>query len=191
MKKINFQDKSAEKIYHSYIRRIDRTLSVLPKSDKIDLLMEYNSHIYEGLQSYGHKSEVERLLQITQNLGDPEVFLKPLVAERKLIQATKTFNPKHIFQAIFLNIGNGFVYSLFALLYLCLFSFLFLIITKILYGTQVGLYINDGKFVALGILDAGPGDIEVLGSWFIPVLLISMVLLYLLITFLLKAMKRK
>ena len=191
MKSIAFKDKSADKIYQSYLRRIRRTLSVLSENDKTDLLMEYNSHIYEGLQRYSNQNEVESLLQIIQELGDPEVFLKPLIAERKLNQATKTFNPKHIFQAIFLNVGNGFLYTLFAILYLCLFSFLFLIIAKLVYIEEVGLYLNDGKFVALGILDKSPGDVEVLGNWFIPALLIVTIVMYLLITFLLKFTRKR
>lgn len=192
MKNIEFTDKSAQKIYDSYFRRIRRTISVLAKSDKEDVLMEFNSHIYEGLQNATENGEVEKLLKITQGLGDPEEVLRPLVAEKKLQQATRTFNPMHIFQAIFLNIKSGIVYSIFAILYICLFGFGILMVFKILHPEDTGLFLKDGEFIALGRLSTTDENItEVLGNWFIPVMFFSALVLYIIITLILKATRKK
>ena len=191
MKNIEFEDKSAQKIYDSYFRRIRRTISVLSDNDKKDILMEFNSHIYEGMLNKNNENEVERLLKITLSLGDPEEVLKPLIAEKKLKEATRTFNPKHIFQAIFLNIKSGIKYTIFALLYLFLFSFAFLIISKLINPQEVGLFFNDGKFVALGKLKTTEHVTDVLGNMFIPIMLFIAIFFYLLITFMLKYTKNK
>ncbi len=191
MKAIEFKNKSAKKIYDSYIRRVRRTTKVLSNTDQEDILMEFNSHIYEALQQKGVDDEVADLLHITQELGDPEIVLKSLIAEKKLNQATKTFNPKHIVQAMFLNTKRGGVFFIFAALYLSLFSFIILIIFKIVNPDKTGLYFSDNKFVALGILDTNNPTTEVLGNWFIPVMLINLLFFYFLTTLLMKLTKKK
>ncbi|WP_299617577.1 DUF1700 domain-containing protein [uncultured Tenacibaculum sp.] len=191
MKSIEFNDKSAQQIYDNYIRRIRRTAAVLSDDDKKDVLMEFNSHIYEGILNDSNTNEVEKLLKITQDLGDPEIVLKPLVAEKKLKQATRTFNPKHIFQAIFLNIKNGFVYSIFAILYILLLGFGFLMYLKIRYPDNTGLFLKDGEFVALGMLKTNENVTEVLGNWFIPSVFFSALVLYILLTILLRVTRKK
>ena len=117
-----------------------------------------------------------------------------MVAQKKLEQATKTFNPTHIFKALILNISNGVVYVFFALLYLTLFGFVFLIIEKIKNPDNVGLFFKNGHFHLLGTRKPDTlqalGLTEVLGSWFIPVMLLSIIVLYILITLLLR-LKRK
>ncbi len=192
MKNIEFKDKSAQQIYDNYIRRIRRTIAVLSEDDKQDVLMEFNSHIYEGILNDNNNKEVEKLLKITQDLGDPELVLKPLVAEKKLNQATRTFNPKHIFQAILLNIKNGFVYSIFAILYILLFGFGVLMVLKIMYPDHTGLFLKDGKFEVLGMLETDDNSItEVLGNWFIPTVFFSALVSYFLLTILLRTAKKK
>lgn len=192
MKNIEFTDKSAQKIYDSYIRRIRRTISVLGKNDREDVLMEFNSHIYEGIQNTHEGEEVEKLLKITQSLGDPEEVLKSLVAEKKLNQATRTFNPMHIFQAIFLNIKSGIIYTVFAILYIFLFGFGILMIFKIMNPAETGLFFENGKFLALGRVRTTDENVtEVLGNWFIPVMFFSALTLYIIITLILKITRKK
>ena len=189
MKQIQFTNKTAQKIYDDYISRIKRTTAPLNKEDTEEILMELNSHIYEGMMNKPQKSEIENLVNITEKLGAPEEILKPLIAQKKLEQATKTFNPTHIMKALILNISNGFVYVFFALLYLMLFGFVFLIIEKIKNPDHVGLFFKNGNFHLLGTRNPASlnelGLTEVLGNWFIPAMLLSIIVLYILITLLL------
>lgn len=191
MKNINFENKSAKKIYSSYIERANKTLNALSKQDRTDIMMEINSHIYEGLEQSVGENEIEKIVRITHSLGNPEEFLKPVIAQKKLGEATRTYNPKHIFHAIYLNIRNGVLFSIFALLYLGLFGFLILIVLKIRYPNETGLFFNDGKFEVLGRLRTSENVEEVLGGFFIPAMFLMMLGLYLLITFLLRLSKKK
>jgi len=130
-----------------------------------------------------------------QSLGSPEEVLKPMVAERKLVQATKSFNPLHVFKAIIMNIGNGISYIFFAFLYLLLGAFIFTIFAKIVNPDNVGMYFKDGHFMALGSIDqasiANNNYYEVLGNWFIPAMIVLSIMWYFLITFLLRILRPK
>lgn len=193
-KEIKFEDATSQRVYDNYIRRIKRTIRPLPVKDQNEIMMEFNSHIYEALQHQNQKNEIDRLLDVIDKLGEPEEVLKPLIADKKMEQATRTFNPVHIFKALALNITNGISYLFFFILYLCLFGFVFLIYAKITNPEGVGLFFKNGEFRALGKLNPaylqGSAYTEVLGNWFIPAMILSIIISYLLITLLLK-FKRK
>jgi len=185
MKNITFQHKTSQKLYDNYIKRIKKQIVTLPKEDRDDLLMEFNSHIYESLQEDDDTLEIDNLVNILDKLGNPEEILKATVADKKLIQATKTFNPIHIIKALVLNIANGVSYVFFSILYLFLLAFGFLIVQKIIQPNRVGLFFEKGKFAVLG-KTSDPTATEVLGNWFIPTMIISAIILYFIITLLLK-----
>ncbi|HWW38569.1 HAAS signaling domain-containing protein [Pedobacter sp.] len=187
--KIPFTDKSSIRIYQEYLDRIQRATKSLSKEDQLEIMMELNSHIYENFSQKRSDNEIEQLLDILQKLGSPEEVLKPLVADKKLTQATRTFNPIHIFKALILNIGNGLSYIIFFLLYLCLFAFIFLIGAKTFMPDRVGLFYKKGSTFILGMSSNYPGH-EILGNWFIPVMIVLTIVLYLLLTFLLKIKNR-
>lgn len=188
MRAINFEDKNAQKIYSDYIKRVKRVTAALDADDQLDVLMEVNSHIYESVERKKSEGELEALLDSMDSFGAPEEVLKPLVAEKKLSQATRTLNPIHVFRALVLNIGNGFAYLVFSLLYLLLFGFFFLIGAKLFNPDKVGLFYEGDQFRVLGMTSAyqDPSVHEVLGMWFIPVMLISCAVLYICITLLLR-----
>ncbi len=100
-------------------------------------------------------------------------------------KATKSFNPIHIFKALLLNIANGVSYIIFSLLYLSLGTFVFLIFAK-LFNSNVGMYFKEGKFQVLGLVIETSDYKEVLGYWFIPAMILVTVILYFIITLLLK-----
>jgi len=195
MKAIEFKLSASSKIYADYMKRMKRMIHTLPKEDQEDILMEFNSHIYESTQGSDQSNEVDKLMDVIQKLGSPEEVLKTMVAERKLVQATRSFNPLHVFKAIIMNIGNGIAYIFFAFLYLLLGAFIFTIFAKIINPDDVGMFFKDGHFMALGSIDAetiaSDNYYEVLGNWFIPVMIVFSVLWYFLITFLLRILRPK
>ena len=186
MKRIEFKNKSAQKLYDNYLDRIGTYSSVLSKEDANDLLMEFNSHIYEGLQNLESDDEVANVISILERLGDPAETLKPLIAGKKLRQATKTFNPKHVFQAIALNIKNSLLFGVFGLLYLFLFTFLLLIPAKLIFPKSTGLFYMNNEFHSFGVMSNSSGFTEVLGYWIIPLVLAVAAIIYLLITLLMR-----
>lgn len=190
-KEITFTDKHAERIYASYINRIKNATKNLNKESQTETLLEINSHIYEALVHSG-KNELDDLLNILESLGEPEIFLKELVAEKQLEEAARSFNPVKIIRALLLNITNGISYFIFLILYLSLFSFVFLIVAKIIDPSGVGLFYKSSEFFVLGkISDSHTNyeQYEQLGNWFIPLMIAAILLFYTLITFLLKLKK--
>jgi len=187
LKEIQFNDQSAERIYRDYLYRIRKEVKGLNQQNQDEILMELNSHIYENLQEHPTGNEVEKLLNILEKLGRPEEILKPLVADKKLEEATKSFNPLHIFRALMLNLTNGISYIIFFILYLFLFGFVFLIGAKIWDPTEVGFFYKPGEVFVLGLSKGlvHPSD-ELLGNWFIPAMVVSAIALYFIITLLLK-----
>ncbi|MGO4913679.1 hypothetical protein [Leeuwenhoekiella sp. W20_SRS_FM14] len=187
-KQIVFENIEAQRIYANYIQTIKNVLKPLLAADREEVLMEFNSHIYEHLQQNKNVSEVKALLDVIDKLGAPEVVLKSLVADKMLDKATRSFNPLDVFKALVLNITNGISYIIFALLYLFLGTFIFLIFAKLL-NDDVGMYYKDNEFVALGFINNTATYTEVLGYWFIPVMLVAILVFYMLITLLLRLKK--
>ena len=188
-REIQFSDSNARRVYKNYIERIKNVTKPLTQSDRNEVLLEFNSHIYESLQNNVNPKELDTLLNAIDNLGAPEDVLSPLIADKLLERATKSFNPIDVFRALALNITNGISYIIFAILYLCLGGFVFLIFAKIINGNKVGMFFQNGKFQAIGMLSDSANYQEVLGNWFIPVMLVSIIILYFIITLLLKIKK--
>ncbi len=184
-KKIEFEDKNAQRVYDNFIKNLRNVLKPILDEDRQEVLMEFNSHIYEYIQNNKSKSELNELLNAIDKLGSPEEILKPLIADKLMEKATKSFNPIHIFKALLLNIANGVSYIIFSLLYLSLGTFVFLIFAK-LFNSNVGMYFKEGKFQVLGLVIETSDYKEVLGYWFIPAMILVTVILYFIITLLLK-----
>ena len=189
MKTIEFKSSAAQKIYIDYIYRAKKTISILSESDKIEMLMEINSHIYEATSANQSSEEIDNLLSVIEDLGSPEEFLVPIVAEKKKLQAQNSFNPKHVWQALRLNISNGFFYSLLALAYLFLSVFVFLSITKLIAPEKTGLFYINGQFKSFGFVSNTENMTEVLGYWFLPLAILVAFVLYILITLLFRLKK--
>lgn len=191
-KKIQFRSTDAQKIYENYLKQIQSATKKLSKEDQTDILMELNSHIFESISKINsEENEVKTLLELLDKIGIPSEILKPLIAERKLNQATKTFNPIHIFEALILNFSYGIIYFIFFILYLFLFSFVVLIFAKMFYPDNVGFYYKRGEIFQYGgfLQDKNIQQYEILGIWFIPVTILLGVLFYFLISLLLKLKK--
>ena len=187
MKQLEFKQEAAQRIYDDYIKRINRTVATLSNADQQDIQLEFNSHIYESMQGSSKESEIDSLLDVLQKLGAPEEVLTQLVADKKLEQATKTFNPAHIFKALALNISNGISYTIFAILYLILGIGVFSVGAKIFYPDKVGFYVYE-KGWSIGIGENS--GTEVLGNWFIPVMLGAILALYIFTTLMLRLIRK-
>lgn len=192
-KEIEFTDSNAKRIYKDYILRIQNTTKILDSENREEILMEVNSHIFESFQNDKYETnDVEKLLNIFEKIGQPEVFLKELVAQKKLEESTKTFNPIKILKALILNLGNGFSYVLFFILYLLLFAFIFLIFAKIFDPEKVGFFYNARDIFVLGKISSSTENYdqyEQLGNLFIPVMIVLTVISFVIITLLLRLKK--
>ncbi|KQR67499.1 hypothetical protein [Pedobacter sp. Leaf176] len=188
---IKFSQEASGRVYKDYMKRVRTTTASLSQQDQDDVYMEFNSHIFEAIQHRNDVAEIDALLNVLEKLGTPEEVLKPLIADKKLTEATTTFNPVHVFKALILNFTNGISYFIFFFLYLFLFAFVFLILAKILNPSEVGLFYKKDTFMVLGISRNlnNQGMNELLGNFFIPVMVLSIVLCYFILTLLLKLKK--
>jgi len=115
-----------------------------------------------------------------------------LVAQKKLEESTKTFNPIKILKALILNLGNGFSYVLFFIFYLLLFAFIFLIFPEIFDPENVEFFYNARDIFVLGKISSSTknyGQYRQLGNLFIPVMIVLTVISFVIITLLLKLKK--
>lgn len=191
--RIVFKDADAQKVYDSYIIKVQSAVKQISKEYQEDVLMELNSHIYESMSRRdGSDGELTNILNVIDRLGEPSTVLRPMIAEKKLEQATRSFNPLHIFQALRLNMSYSLVYFLFSIMYLCLFSFLALIVGKMLFPDNVGFYYKQREFFIYGasFSDTTIYNYELLGDWFIPFTILLALISYILITYLLRFRSR-
>jgi len=191
MKRIIFTSTTAQKIYDDYFARVNRCIGILAANDQQEVLMELNSHIYEATHTVHPDNEIEILVDVLEKLGAPEVVLQPVVAQKKVRQATRSFNPKHVLQALYLNIFNGVGYFIFAIIYLFILCFGFLAIVKMIAPRHTGLFIGGEHLFAMGYFTHRPsGSFELLGDWFIATVILLMGIFYYFNTLLLRLLKR-
>jgi len=187
-KAIVFKDGNAQRVYDNYMKGIKNVVKPIPVAEREEVMMEFNSHIYECMQMNNDVSELESLLDSIDKLGAPDEVLKPLVADKLLEKATRSFNPIDVFKALVANLTNGVAYFIFFILYALLGTFVFLIFAK-MFNKEVGMYYREGKFQAIGMVYGQEGAVEVLGHWFIPVMILCIIFFYMVITLLLKIKK--
>jgi len=188
---MKLHSENADKILALYYKRVHQIIKPLAEADRQEITMELTSHIYESMARNPQGDEVTTLLHALEKLGDPDTFLYDVVAERKLHQARKTFNPIQLASAVALNIGRGFAKSILffvvGIVYLISFACGAMALLKLIFPNKIGLYTNDNNLFAAGwITDIAPGTTEWLGLWFTPVFIILAVLLYVINTLLLK-----
>ncbi|WP_343673431.1 hypothetical protein [Chitinophaga sp.] len=189
MKAIEFKSPASQRVYDNYIARCKRVVQILSKEDQEECLMEVNSYIYEYITDHD-EDEMTALLNILDRLGDPEITLKEVVASKKIDQAIKTFNIKYLLQALFLNLRNGIAYILLSFMTLMLVTFPVLIVMKIIKPEITGIWVGPHTFF-FGIVEKREGIREIAGNYFIPIAIISCILLYLIIIYILKAIRKK
>jgi uncharacterized membrane protein len=191
MKRIIFKNNSAQKIYDDYLKRVSRCISILSQGDQLDVMMEVNSHIYEATQQASNENEIDALLDALDKLGPPEIVLEPIVADKKRYQAAHSFNPKHVAQALYLNMLRGFGFFIIGIIYLFTFASVSLIILKLIYPANTGLYIGAGHFFFGYSSNPHNTASERLGNWFILSVTGLIFLFYFLNTLLLRLLKRE
>jgi hypothetical protein len=187
---MNIETLTTHASYIGYMKRVASMITSLPYIGQQEIQGEINSHIYESLRTTPGLSVDEAL----QRFGEPDTYLPEWVAVKKMEIATGSFGPIRIFKALLLGIRNhsthAIKYIAFAILYVLTFSFGALCILKIIFPSHTGLLISRQGFT-FGFNSDIVGAQEVLGWWFLPICLFITILLYVIITILLKTSLRK
>jgi len=196
-KKELFSDTLAIKVWNQYFRRIDLLSKGLTAEQREELRLEIQDHLYESFMGEKGKSEGEKLLNAIEKIGDPEIYVKPLMADHLFISAKKTYNPKTILKGlyyyVFGSVKRLFISIFYALGYLLVVLLGLMTLLKPIFPSKVGLFLHESGSISFGlifkgagkfgiILDGTPMKEELLGFWIIPVCIILSLLLYLLLT---------
>jgi len=181
MEKIKFEDGHARKIYTDYLNAISTALGGTDRSLRESILMEINSHIFEAV-STRNASEAENIRRAISELGRPEDYLRDLVAEKRLDEALKAYNPIGILKYIYHFSKSSLKYSIYFVVYLFILTMPFLFFAKIFFPERTGLFYRGDRIVGFGFWRDVEGLTEVLNQWFYPVVILMMALLYLAFT---------
>lgn len=192
-----FRDKVARKIWERYFRQVEKHTRALASDQKKEIGLEIQDHLFEGFKAEKGENEAERLLNAIEKIGEPEEFLRPMMADYLLSRASRTMNPRTVIKGLYYNLFGGLKKSLVSLLYgvgyLLVIMFGLMALLKVFFPGNVGLIAHESGSMSFGILfDSGPklGIIfdgtplkeELLGFWIVPISLLIGTLLYLVLT---------
>jgi hypothetical protein len=178
-----FTQPEAQAIWDRFFGRIKAICRKLPDDAQRELILELEDHLYESFRAQPGESEVEKLAIAIENMGDPDEFVRPLVADHQLAAAGRTLDPRSVFLGLLYNtsrgakaVGASFLYGLGYLLSL---GFLLVALGKPFSPDRIGLFVRSGGGLVMGILDQPPaGSTELLGYWIIPVGIVLSVVIY-------------
>jgi uncharacterized membrane protein len=169
-----FKNTITKKIWNQYDQRLQHILRRTDKEEKKELLLEIKSHLLESFNQDPAESEEEKLLNAIDRLGEPEIFLRPLIADRYMTRASRTLSPKDVARGLYFSLFTGFkkavISSLLGLGYILVFVLALMALLKPFFPNHVGvLLFNDGTITAgLGINSSGVKT-DYLGYWVIPI----------------------
>lgn len=181
----NLQEKISIRIWENYFKRVNRVLKPAPKKQREEILLELQGHLLESIRNDTSENEADKVLNAIEKLGDPDEFLRPIVADRLFSDASKTLNPKSIILGLgfnfYSNIKRAFVALMFSFGYLlCLVSALMAVL-KVFFPKHVGLLRTKTGSILLGF-NLAEANADILGYWIIPISLIISVVLYIILT---------
>ena len=181
----NLQEKISIRIWENYFKRVKRVLKPAPLKQREEILLELQGHLIESIRNDTSVNEADKVLNAIEKLGDPDEFLRPIVADKLFSDASKTLNPKNIILGLgfnfYSNIKRAFVAFLFSLGYIACVVFALMAVLKVFFPKHVGLLRSKTGSITLGF-DLSKGNTDILGYWIIPVCLIISILLYIILT---------
>lgn len=190
-----FSETVTKKIWKQYLHRVNRCSKALGPEEQEELLLEIQDHLLESFKQETGESEAHRLLDAIAKIGEPEDFIKPIVADKLLVKASKTYNPKTIVTGLFYYLSISAKHFLLALLfslgYVTAFIAGVMALLKPFFPNNVGLILYEGGDFVLGVdVDTTGAVGEVLGYWVIPIGLTAALLIYLGLTRLLSVLRK-
>ncbi len=178
-----FKNTITKKIWDQYDQRLQHILRRTDKEEKKELLLEIKSHLLESFKQDPAESEEEKLLNAIDRLGEPEIFLRPLIADRYMTRASRTLSPKDVARGLYFSLFTGFKKAVISFLlglgYILAFILAAMAVFKPFFPNHVGvLLFNDGSFIAGLSINSSGVKTDYLGYWIIPLSAALAVLIY-------------
>ena len=170
-----FRDKAAIKIWNNYFDRLERMIKALDSTQKEELKLEIQDHLMESYQGEQGDSEAERLLNALEKIGEPEEYLKPMLADKHLEKASQSMNPLSIIKGLYFCLFGGmkrfFVACFFFVGYILAIASALVAILKPFIPNYVGFFIEPKGAIPFyfGLIRPSAEAKDVLGFWVIPI----------------------
>jgi hypothetical protein len=189
------QDPVAIRIWEQYFKRLARAIRSLDKEQRVELELEVQDHLLQAFRETSGANEAERLLTAMEHLGEPDDFIKPMLADKLLGEASRTFTPKAVFTGLYYYLFGGakrvLLGSLFGVGYVISFALMAMAVMKVFFPGHVGLLaFADGDWTFGFKLDNSGLKADVLGYWVIPIGMAAGLLIYSALTRLLRLLKQ-
>ncbi len=190
-----FLDPVAVRIWEQYFKRLERAIRALGNEQRSEMELEVQDHLLQGFRETAGANEAERLLLAIENLGEPDVFIKPMLADRLLDKASRTFFPKDIGSGLYYYVFGSMRQMLLGLFftagYLVSFGLVMMAVMKVFFPSHCGLLVfADGDWVFGFKLHHAGLKSDLLGYWVIPLGLAAGALIYIGLSKLLRLLKQ-
>jgi uncharacterized membrane protein len=161
---------TAQKVWSNFDRELIHKLKLLPEEERSDIRLEILSHLYESMAHISPDSESEevRLINAISNLGSPDEYLAPLIADILLYQKASKGHPSAIFQTLKSSGKKGLTHALATLvLGMGYFWVIMIFIMSIIHivNPDVGIWYHSTGTVSLSF-NAQPDAKQWMTGWF-------------------------
>lgn len=189
-----FTDPAANRLWEDYFARVNRLLTH-SGADRKELLIDLEAHLADSLIANAQGTEMERLQCALARLGQPEEYLRPLLADDLIDRGTRTYAPltiiRGLFHAVLAGLRRAAIACGFSLGYLCLAIFVAIAVLKPVWRDHVGVFQGENGTIRAGIFSLSGSDHDMLGWWTTPIALLLAALVYVGLTKRLRALRHQ
>jgi hypothetical protein len=156
-----------------YLARLNSALRGLSAEEKQDILLEIRSHIADSVAvAQDREAAVERVMRL---LGDPRELAQRYKAERMLTRASRSFSPLLLLSTTWgwAKLGMKGTVAFFVALfgYGIALALTITLILKPIMPSRVGVWWGHGD-LNVGMVDHPERMHELLGQWYVPVIVV-------------------
>lgn len=144
---------SSKKIWCSFERELNHKLKPLPENERNDIKMEILSHLYESALNDSAESEENRIINAIDRLGEPDLYLSPLISDILHAQSVAKGHPKAILESLLKVTQQSLLHlsltAIFGFGYFISFIIFIMGIMHI-FSPEVGIWLdNNGELLSL------------------------------------------
>lgn len=190
-----FRDPADTRRWNIYFAEVDRLLARVG-GEAAEMRADLETHLADSFAaSDPTASESARLDGAIERLGQPVDYLRSMIADELLDRGTRSYHPVPIARGLYHSLGLGASRAIgaigFGLGYFMLAIFVAMAFLKPLWRDHVGLFRQMDGTVHFGIVANSAGARELLGYWVIPIALLIATLLYVVLTRILRAVRKR
>lgn len=182
---VKLQSDISKRIWNNYLKQVNRIIKPLNYDQRNEILLELQSHMYESMSVDPFEDEESKILNALERLGDPVLYLQPIVKDKLLYNTLKSLNPVGILKLVYKNLLSG---SKRLLLSVCIgigyvvSTIFFLTAVLKIFNDNVGIYYLGPKwyhFIIGTVKNPNDPHIkELLGFWLIPIGISGSIIIY-------------